>query len=266
MNQVLVGDCTFSDAAIPAAGKSEFGIDTLTRKLSGHRTLLAAFLATLAQGQTYAFNGINFYLQTWEPDENIPTATVSLQYKGLRSPPPVDIQTEFVTAAGSVAASFLLENPDPFNSGIGKGRAYGRREMFRSATIPGFYTADYVVPFAGGYIGYKKVYATGATMEFTYIACQSSYRYVTVGKRGAPAHNVIDINYTPVIKRARIIVSDGTLYGANMATSFDFGRGQPSAPAQLDVVISFTSKNVIGSPYYECIDVVRRELLQPLIV
>jgi hypothetical protein len=261
---LTTGNAVFDDICAPASGKSEFGMDTLTRKMMGDRSQLAEFLAGLHQGDVLVYNGADFYLQTWQPDESTPWATVTLLYKGLLAGfPETDIQTEFVTSAGSVSANYMLENPDPFAGGVGKGRIYNRRELSRSATIPGFYTADLVVPFSGGYILYKNVYTLGATMEFTYIACQSTYRYIAGDKPGAAAHDAIDIAYDPVIKRARIHTADGALFGIDSAANFDFAPGGTSAPVQLDVVVAFTSKHVIGSPYYECTDVVRRELVQP---
>jgi hypothetical protein len=244
---LTTGNAVFDDICAPASGKSEFGMDTLTRKMMGDRSQLAEFLAGLHQGDVLVYNGADFYLQTWQPDESTPWATVTLLYKGLLAGfPGNDIQTEFVSSAGSVSADYQLEN-------LGKGRVY------RSLVL---WKYSYNIPAEGGEqtdvsVGKRDVYATGATMEFTYIACQSTYRYIVEDKPNGPAHSTIDVEFEPVIKRARIIVSDGVLYGLARADFFSL------TTEQLDIIVSFTSKHVIGSPYYECTDVVRRELVQP---
>ena len=73
----------FIEVHTPIAGKSEWGMDTLTRLLRGIQPNEAAFAAALAQGQTYVSSGTTYYLQTWEPDNNPVHPGFTLQYKGL---------------------------------------------------------------------------------------------------------------------------------------------------------------------------------------
>jgi hypothetical protein len=255
---LLTGNAVFDDVSAPAPGKSEFGMDTLTRKMVGARSLLAGFVSGLNQGDIFNFNGVNFYLQTWQPDESTPFATVTLLYKGLLAGlPETDIQTVFVRALGSVSADFSLENPDPF-TGAGKGRIYRKSPLFKfSYNIPGSGGESDVV------LGVRDVYCTSATMEFCYVAVQSTYRYIAASKPGGPRYYSVNIGFSPVVDRARIHTSDGALYGLSSAALFDLAPGMPSAPVEHESVVDFASKHVIGSPYYECTDVVKKDLVQP---
>ena len=73
----------FVDAHTPLPGKSEWGMDMLVRTMRGTQPQVASFVAGLAQGSTYTFNGTTYYLQTWEPDNGAVFPSVSLHYKGL---------------------------------------------------------------------------------------------------------------------------------------------------------------------------------------
>lgn len=73
----------FIDTHEPVPGKSEWGMDTLMRTMRGTQPNLATFVASLAQGTTYTFNGNTFYLQSWEPDGNPVFPSVTMNYKGL---------------------------------------------------------------------------------------------------------------------------------------------------------------------------------------
>lgn len=94
------GNVRFEEQGEPVPGKSEWGVDTLTRKFRGAAFLLAAYIATLRQGA--AFNG--FYLQTWGADDDPTFPVVTLNYKGLLNgipdPHPVN---DTVELSGSVS-------------------------------------------------------------------------------------------------------------------------------------------------------------------
>lgn len=243
MSIALLGDGTFQDVMTPAKGKSEWGMDTLTRKMSGARSLLEAFIATLAQGQIFQ----GYYLQTWEPDENPQVAIMTLVYKGLLNggTPIPDVESEVVPAVGSCSKNYSTENS-------GKGRIY-KNNVWRS-----FLQLD-----TGAQTevenGSLPVYTTGAIMEFTFDAVQSSFRYIHVGKPNGPQFTAPDIPFNPVIRRKKIITSDGSVYGNNAPSSL-----ADLVPVQINRVLGFNSKHVIGTPYYECTDVVRAELGDPL--
>lgn len=251
-----LGDTTFRDATIPAPSKSEFGMDTLTRHVEGFvgedGENLQAFIESLNQGDTYDFGGVLFYLQTWSPDEGTPICTVTLNYKGLKpgGTPETDIQTEIAPASGSISANWSTENDE-------LGRIYRNEPitLFQFGPpdpLPG--VGDPVI--LDRVIIKRDIYATGATMEFTYDAVQTTYRYVTEGRPNAPRYFQVDIPRVPVIKKSRITISDGTVYGTNApgAVLVDL------TPLVLNRVVGFSSHHVIGSPYYECEDTVRREL------
>lgn len=89
-NITYTGDPSFDDAHYPVPGKSEWGMDTLTRTMSGASGSLEAFVASLGQGTSYTFNHNTYYLQTWDDDKGRAFASVTLNYKGLTGgiPPP----------------------------------------------------------------------------------------------------------------------------------------------------------------------------------
>lgn len=247
MSTALLGSGTFQDLYAPAKGKSEWGMDTLTRKMEGARSLLPAFIASLAQGQLFQ----GYYLQTWEPDDSPNVATVTLNYKGLLTggTPVPDVQTEITPAVGSCSRHYGTENG-------GLGRVYKKVVMWKY-WFEAVGTGSGIV--SDELVGYRDVYTTGATMEFTYDAVQSVYRYIKVGKPNAPQFSEVDIGYTPVLKKKRIITADGSLYGNNAPAVFS-----DLVPIVINRLVGFVSKHVIGTPYYECEDVVRAEFSDPL--
>lgn len=142
------GNVTFDDAMEPRAGKSDWGMDTLTRRMKGASTLLAAYLATLVQGDTYAYNSHTYYLQTWEPDDDSVFATVTLSYKGLNAGIPaasaVDettIQTTSISTDSPEKATRDIEFYSPqttwryINSGRPAFASYGSIANGRTASI-----------------------------------------------------------------------------------------------------------------------------------
>lgn len=241
-----LGRTTFEDAFVPVPGKNEFGMDTLSRTMKGYVGDLATFITGLRQGQTFDFAESLFYLQSWQPSNSTPESSVDLLYKGLVTggTPIPDVQTEIVPASGSISASY----PDENN---GSGRHYKTIVLWRyQFTAPDLETVTSDEP-----VGTRPVYTTGVTMEFTYDAVQTVYRYVMVGKPSRPRYFQVDIPRVPTIKRSRITTADGSVYGNNAPAAF-----ADLVPTVQNKVVGFTAKNVIGSPYYECIDVVRREL------
>lgn len=239
-----LGRTTFEDATIPVPGKSEFGMDTLTRKMTGYvgtnGANLITFVQGLAQGQVFSFGGIPFYLQTWQPDDSTPVATVMLNYKGLKTggtPQPI-VDPEIVSASGSKSANYSTENG-------GKGRIY------RTQVIYGTGTQANVI------LSTQDIYTTGAIIEFTYDAAQATYRYISVGRPNGPIYSTIGFNYTPEMKTARVTTSDGTVYGLEVPIAI----GPSLVPLPQMVNIGFVARPVVGSPFYECSEVVRQELL-----
>lgn len=231
MSVAILGRGTFEDLYLPVKGKSEWGMDTLTRKMSGARSLLEAFIATLRQGDGYQ----GYYLQTWEPDDNPDVATITLNYKGLLpgGTPLPDIQSEIVTASGTMSKDYTAENE-------GKGRQYRKQLLFGEEPRQ-----------------LQDVYTTGATMEFVYRAAQSTYRYIRQGAPANPFYSAVAIVYTPVIEKARITTADGSIYGIDRQAFFELN------PSQRNKLIGFVTRRVIGTPYSECQDTVRVELHDP---
>ncbi len=220
------GNVNYQDISDPAPGKNEWGIDTLVRKMKGARSLLSVFLATLQQGQSCPGYGA-FYLQSWDPDDQTPFATVALYYKGLlRGTPKPIVINDIVPASGSTSADFTLGGSRP------AGIVYGQD--------------------AAG----KDLKAIGASMEFTYNAGQTTYRYISVGQPNGARYHALGFSYSPTLKRARITTSDG----ANFGILAPLAIGPALAPAVVTNLASFRSNPVFGTPYFECEDVLRTEM------
>lgn len=245
-----LGRTTFEDSFIPVPNKNEFGMDTLSRRVEGYAGGLVDYIRSLRQGQTYEFDGILFYLQTWNPGNSTPVASVDLHYKGLTpgGTPEVDVQRRFVSAIGRTSQDYSDEGTP-----LGVGRLYGTG-VFASIgeNIPIEGTIGTSIAWS------KKFYALSAFMEFEYIAVEAVFRYIAVGEPVAARHSSVGVNYTLVVNDARIVTSpEGTVFGRDMEGFFDL---QPSAKNR---VVSFESKNVKGSPYWECQDTVMLELGNP---
>lgn len=245
MSTANLGSCGFDDCCVPLKGKSEWGMDTLTRKMMGARSLAIAFNATLAQGQAYQF----YYLQTWDWDDNPNVATVTLNYKGLMpgGTPTPDVQTEVVSAVGRTTKDYSTEND-------GIGRLYN--DAVISQPGAGEVPVDPPPGFLGGTVQYRvHKYAVGATMQFNYKAIQAQIRYISVGQPSGPLYSAVNIHFDPSFDNARIITSDGATFGIDRMTFFEL------EPVQLPPrIMSFSSKNVIGSPYWEGEEILRLEL------
>lgn len=249
MSLALLGRCGFEDAGTPLKGKNEWGVDTLMRKVSGARSLAEAYIATLAQGQAYQ----GYYLQTWEPDDDPQVATIALFYKGfLTGGTPVPIKSsEIITAIGQTTSDFSTEvDPDLPAGSTPTGRKYRSDLLWSFSTdVP---SGEIIATLRKGY---RVRYALTATMEFTYKSVQTRYRYITVGRPFAPTYNVPDIPYPPIIDRARIILSDGTvLPQRNWDLFFNL------TPTVINENISFTTQPVLGTPFFENEDIARRIL------
>lgn len=248
MSTAVIGRGTFEDLYEPLKGKSEWGMDTLTRKLSGARSLAEAFIATLAQGQIYPPASSNpYYLQTWDCDDNPNVATITLNYKGLvtgGTPTPLQ-ETEIVTVVGKTTKDYSTE-------GIVAGNALGR--FYRKDQIWSL-TGEAVGEVTNTAYGFRDRYALSAAMEFMYKAPQTTYRYIKVGRPVAASYSSIGFSYTLIIEKARITLSDGTIYqGRDQETFWEL------TPLPRNRVVDFQTKPIIGSPWWECIDVIRLEL------
>lgn len=242
-----LGRTGFEDSTIPVPGKSEFGMDTLTRKMVGVVSGLEAYVASLNQGATYVFNGVVFYLQSWMSDDATPIASVTLSYKGLKTDgtPIPDIQTDIASAVGRITKSYLHANG-------GLGITLRNRVLWRygiTNPVSGVVEDEIVAT--------RPVYTVSATAEFLYHAVESRYRYIRTGRPSAPEYDAVESSYVPEVEEARITTSDGATYAKSDMSSLDL------LPEPHTRVVSWSNKNVIGSPYFECEEVVRLELVDP---
>lgn len=246
MSVALLGRTGFEDMFAPAKGKSEWGMDTLTRKMCGARSGLDTFIAGLTQGDIYQ----GYFLQTWDINDDADVAIVTLEYKGLITggTPKPDIQNNIVSAVGRASKSYLDQN-----SGLGI--------TLRSIVLWKFqYAAPETIGDLDVHVGTRIVYTQSATLEYTYHATESRYRYISVGNLGGPRYTSSASSYTPTIERARYTTSDGMTYGRDNASVV---AALGISPRLTEKVVSSISRPVIGSPYYECEDIVRRELVDP---
>lgn len=245
MSLANLGSCTFQDVYAPAKGKSEWGMDTLTRRLSGARSLLDAYIATLAQGQVYQ----GYYLQSWQPDEDPVVANITLEYKGLLTggtPTPTQ-ETEIVSAVGRTTKDYSTEGTVGL---VNLGRLYANTLIASTGEAPAPGDFGTSVQFI------KKRYALSAYMEFTYKSPQTIYRYISVGRPVAARFSSVGFDYTLIIEDARIVTSDGMIFsGRTQENFFDL------TPVAENKVVSFMAKPVIGSPYWECQDIIKLELV-----
>lgn len=242
-----LGRVGFEDVAIAAPGKSEFGMDTLTRRVQGQSSLLLDYLISLHQGDTYSVGDNIFFLQSWQPDDATPIATVTLNYKGLveGGTPRPDVQSGVVSAMGRMQRSYL-----GFNDGLGitlrntAGWKYGVVNP-----VSGIVQDEIVFT--------RPVYTVSATMEFTYHAVETQYRYVTEGRPSAPRYEEVESDYNPVMEEIRINTSDGATYGRGQLNAFNM------TPELHTRVVDWSNKEVIGSPFFEVEETVRLELVDP---
>lgn len=247
-----LGRTGFEDSMIPVPGKSEFGMDTLTRKLEGYvgedGELLQDFIVSLNQGDTYTFRDVLFYLQTWSCDDSTPVATVTLNYKGLKpgGTPEPDIQTDTVSTVGRITRSYLDQNG---GNGITLRYKILWKFSYFQPTLEEAQTDEQVAK--------RALYITSATLEFLYHAVETRYKYITEGRPSGPRYTEVVSDYVPVMEEARIVANDGMVYPKNDLPAFNM------TPVLHPRVVSWSSKNTIGSPYFECEDVVRLELADP---
>lgn len=244
-----LGSCTFDDAYAPLKGKSEWGMDTLTRKLTGARSLAEAFITTLVQGQKYpATSSTPYYLQTWDADDNPDVATLTLNYKGLvtgATPIPLK-ESGTALVVGRTTKDYSTEG---IVAGVPLGRYYRKDQIWSL-------TNEAVGEVTNTAFGFRDRYALSASMEFMYRAGQTVYRYISVGRPSRARYYSIGFSYSTEIEKARITLSDGTVYqGRSQETYFEL------APSTQDKVIDFQAKEVVGSPWWECQDTIRRELV-----
>jgi hypothetical protein len=221
MSILYRGDLSFDDICEPLKGKNDWGVDTLVRRVKGPRSLAAAYIATLAQGQVYQ----GYYLQTWTPDEQDPVwAEITLNYKGFVSggtPAPL-VSVKMASAKGTTSADYTSEN-----SGLGR--------LYMSSGVPG---------------GIIARYTTGAVMEFTYKSIQSSYKYIHQGMPLGPDHTARAISIATEMRDARITTSNGSIYGSERMSFFGL------TPVNRDIVVSFSGEPIAGTIFYECEDVI----------
>jgi hypothetical protein len=206
--------------------------------MTGHVSLLSDYVTTIQQGDTYLWAGAVFYLQTWDVDSSTPFATVTLNYKGLiHGTPKIEVDTTVELSTGSVSKDYSTEND-------GKGRIYRIEPLWKfSYEEPNGVETDTIVST-------RNVYTTGAVMQFTYRALTSHYRYISLGPPSGPSFGVVQGFFDPQVENQRIVTSDGSVYGPDRAVFFDLSLNFTAK------VISFSSRPVFGSPYFECEEVV----------
>lgn len=199
--------------------KDEWGMDTLTQQIRGS---IPAFLGvTPVQGNTYTYGAATFYLQTWQPIDHPVFPGYSLIYKGL--------------IGGDL--------PDPLISSQ-------RVEMLSTVTADGL-----SISYGGGTI------ISGAK-EVKYETDQTVYRYITSSEPSAPTYTA-SIGPGIIIKDSRITASwedaDGNISTITFTGNAPAGLVTALTATPSDVVSGPNWETVVGSPYYECVDVVRLE-------
>jgi hypothetical protein len=219
---IYIGDASYDDLTIPSVGKSDWGMDTLTRNLAGRRDQFQTFIASLVQGQAAPDPYAGFKLQTWDPDPSDPIwGRVQLNYKGLVGgvTPPDQAYNEIIETSGSSSHNWTT----PYDYG-------------------------------GGF------FAVSAVMDFTYYAGQTTYRYVRTADPGAATHSSLATTFITSLKRVHFTVSneDGstTVFGG----SAPVGIVSATSPVLSVGAVGYRSSPVLGTGFFEMEDVVRAEL------
>lgn len=211
------GSTSFEDICVPTQGKSEYGIDTVTRKMKGAAYLVTQFLASLQQGQAFNFRSVSatditqvfggggtgiVYLQTWQSDDDPVYPTVSLNYKGL--------------LAGSP--------PKP----------QGTSELtLQSCTV-------------------SCASPTNASRDITYYSPQTSWKYISNGRVTTQQNQEVTGN-SPEIFSSVIRNADGTVYFGNAPV----GLVTALTPAVVfGKLMNLQCTPVWGTPFYEVDEVV----------
>ena len=212
---IFEGDGSFDDRYEPVSGKSEWGMDTLTRGMSGAQTGLVTFIQGLAQGQTYSWNGNTYYLQSWEPDNDPVFPTVTLFYKGLND-----------------------GIPDPFVSG---------REMEQTSS------ATTNAPVSITFFDYES--QTDVTREVMgtrttrYRTREATYRYIKSGRPTAPTYTTLDTAMTPIVLQSVITTDAGVSFASNAPAALATAL-TPSVYTET----ATNCVPVFGTPFFECED------------
>lgn len=164
------------DVELPRPGKNEWGIDTLERTLSGPAPTVIDFVDTLRQGQSSSFNGQQFYLQTWNQDNEVIFPRVILNYKGV-----------------------LNGIPDPFVSG---------QQTEQTVTLSGSKSVTSGSP--------PVTVVTGYTRDIRYITRQTEYRYIADTRPTAPIYTTIDVDQAAIILASIVRSDNGKTYPGNV--------------------------------------------------
>lgn len=214
---IYKGDGSFLDLFEPVSGKSEWGMDTLTRVMAGAQENLVAFVETLAQGATHSFNGNTYYLQSWEPVNEQVFPKITLLYKGL-----------------------IDGIPEPFVSGR-------TVEQSSSQTTDTAVSITYFDFKAQGSVT-KDVMGTA---NRRYLTRESTYKYITSSRPTSPTYVSLDVPMD-VIYLESIITTDA---GVNFASNAPAALATALAPA-ITTATTTQTMPVFGTIYFENEDVV----------
>lgn len=96
----------FEQMFVPTPSKVQWGLDTLTQDWCGAAPALAAFVASLSQGDTYTFSAQTYYLVTWSSNNDPIFPTVTLTFQGFFAdfPDPV-VSGQSITQTGTISCT-----------------------------------------------------------------------------------------------------------------------------------------------------------------
>lgn len=220
---IYIGDASYQEIAKPAIGKTDWGLDTLTRNVAGRRDELQTFVGSLVQGAAAPAPYAIFKLQTWDVDESDPIwGRVQLNYKGVQGGtlPPDKPYNEIIETSGTSSHHW-----DP--------------------------PYDY-----GG-----EFFAVSAVLDFTYYAGQTTWRYVRTSDPGASIHTALATTFLYSVKRSRITVSNEDGSTTVFGSSAPVGIVSAVTPALVVGAVGYRSSPILGTGFFELEDVVRAELV-----
>lgn len=221
MSLIYIGDASYKDIAVPVPGKNDWGVDTMTRIVLGARNGLVAFINTLAQGQAAPAPWAAFKLQTWSPDDSDP-----------------------IWGKVTLGYKGILGAHPPDQK---------YNEVIESS---GSSSAQFDPPYPWG--GDED--AVAAVMDFTYYAGQTTWRSLRTIDNG-PQYGYLGFTYGYVLKRVRYTVTGDGGSQTTFGNSAPVGIVSACTPAFQINTVGYRASPIFGTPYFECEDIVRGELV-----
>lgn len=244
------------DLHVPVAGKNEWGVDTLRRHVSGTPMQVEAFEKLLAVGQKFQHRGHEFYLQTWEPDENAVFPVLSLFYKGLMRGIPEPLVSTNVVELTATRQAVITDGANTYT--------YVRYLEYTGSEMRYRYIAEQR-PTKASYTIITNSTTPPLSIAKPYISSGLGVRGTTatagVGTGGRSALGIGQAGNRSAIENTEwtILKDTLTLNGVTLPDP-TYTRNSPLLFKKRTIAVLVGTENIFGSPYWECEDMVRQIL------